>query len=237
MADKGQEKERDGLAAEYALGTLSTAERTEAERLLRTDPGFARSVAAWEQRLYPLADATGDAEAPPDALGEIEARLDTLEPDAEARIAVLERRTRYWRRMAIGFGAVAASIFAIVALNEYAAQPRESFVAVLEGEDAPAFVAAVNLAERTISVIRIEGSQPAPAGSSLELWAIGGGRAAPESLGLIGDEARLSARTLAQSDPGGTTFAISVEPEGGSPTGQPTGPVVYTGRLVPLPEH
>jgi anti-sigma-K factor RskA len=30
-----------------------------------------------------------------------------------------------------------------------------------------------------------------------------------------------------------TIFAISIEPKGGSPTGVPTGPIVYTGRLIP----
>jgi anti-sigma-K factor RskA len=28
------------------------------------------------------------------------------------------------------------------------------------------------------------------------------------------------------------TFAVTVEPAGGSPTGGPTGPVVYTGELI-----
>ena len=28
------------------------------------------------------------------------------------------------------------------------------------------------------------------------------------------------------------TFAVSLEPEGGSPTGQPTGPVVFSGKLI-----
>jgi anti-sigma-K factor RskA len=29
-----------------------------------------------------------------------------------------------------------------------------------------------------------------------------------------------------------TLFAVSLEPEGGSPTGQATGPVMFTGKLV-----
>ena len=29
------------------------------------------------------------------------------------------------------------------------------------------------------------------------------------------------------------TFAVSLEPEGGSPTGAPTGPVVFAGKLIP----
>jgi anti-sigma-K factor RskA len=30
------------------------------------------------------------------------------------------------------------------------------------------------------------------------------------------------------------TLAVSLEPEGGSPTGQPTGPVLYQGQLASL---
>jgi anti-sigma-K factor RskA len=33
---------------------------------------------------------------------------------------------------------------------------------------------------------------------------------------------------------GDTVFAVSLEPRGGSPTGQPTGPVLWTGKLVPV---
>ena len=43
--------DRDLLAAEYVLGSLEGEERREAEQLLAADPTFARSVAAWQQRL------------------------------------------------------------------------------------------------------------------------------------------------------------------------------------------
>jgi len=50
--------DRDLLAAEYVLGSLEGEERGDADRLLMTDPSFARSVAAWQQRLTPLAAYT-----------------------------------------------------------------------------------------------------------------------------------------------------------------------------------
>jgi anti-sigma-K factor RskA len=43
--------------------------------------------------------------------------------------------------------------------------------------------------------------------------------------------------SLSQSDLKGSAFAVSVEPRGGSPTGSPTGPVVYTGTLIPVPDR
>jgi anti-sigma-K factor RskA len=68
----------------------------------------------------------------------------------------------------------------------------------------------------------------------LELWSVPP-QGAPRSLGLISAQGvtvlpreRLP-RTLLE---GGTeALAVSVEPPGGSPTGTPTGPVVYAGKL------
>ena len=78
---------------------------------------------------------------------------------------------------------------------------------------------------------------PRPAeGRSYELWALGAGRKAPESLGVINARAEIPAQLLGSLDSArlqDTVFAISDEPAGGSPTGQPTGPVLFTGKIVP----
>jgi len=50
----------DALAGEYVLGTLPDDERRAAEARYAADPGFRRSVSAWEMRLQPLADAAGE---------------------------------------------------------------------------------------------------------------------------------------------------------------------------------
>ena len=44
------------LAAAYALGTLAGPARRRFEQVLRTHPGAARAVAAWDRRLAPLAE-------------------------------------------------------------------------------------------------------------------------------------------------------------------------------------
>ncbi len=80
-------------------------------------------------------------------------------------------------------------------------------------------------------------SAPAlPSGKSFELWAVPGA-GAPMSLGLLsGDRVTvldLGGAARARLVPG-ALLAVSIEPAGGSPTGAPTGPVVYTGRLAPL---
>ena len=65
---------------------------------------------------------------------------------------------------------------------------------------------------------------------------MGGGRDKPQSLGVIDASFRIPASRLGQIDAkilGDTVFAVSLEPQGGSPTSQPTGPVMFTGKLVP----
>ena len=71
---------------------------------------------------------------------------------------------------------------------------------------------------------------------SLEMWVIpSDGK--PVSLGVVpagGDgEIRLSRAQKALIGES-ITLAISLEPEGGSPTGRPTGPVLYQGVLTAL---
>jgi anti-sigma-K factor RskA len=66
---------------------------------------------------------------------------------------------------------------------------------------------------------------------------VGAGQGKPKSLGLIRADGVTVLRPGAL--PGGLKgsgidhMAVSVEPAGGSPTGQPTGPVVFYGKLVP----
>ena len=70
----------------------------------------------------------------------------------------------------------------------------------------------------------------------MELWVIpSGGK--PHSLGLIDPERSVKVMVPPELRPHVTAdsiLAISVEPPGGSPTGQPTGPVIANGKLAAL---
>ena len=74
-----------------------------------------------------------------------------------------------------------------------------------------------------------------PPGKAYELWIIDPRLGAPRSLGVIGETTRaasLSAfdRAVVQD----ATYAVTVEPPGGSPTGKPSGPPVFVGKLIPV---
>ncbi len=220
----------EGLAGEYVLGTLDAHERRAAEARMAADRNFRAAVAEWEKRLQPLADAAGEAQPSPATFGRIAAAIDAapLTPPVSGNVIALRRSVRRWRMTTVLTAAAAAVLAIVVVLDRTAPTPQSQFVAVLTAEGAkPAFVATVDTAKGTISVRRV--ATAAPPDKSYELWSIEP-NAAPKSLGVV-ERANLS-RPLPVTPTGNATLAISLEPKGGSPTGAPTGPVVFSGVLV-----
>jgi anti-sigma-K factor RskA len=222
------------LAAEFALGTLPPAERAEAESLLVSNAEFAGMVTAWERRLIPLALALEPVEAPPRIRGAV---MKAIAGDAAGSETVVtwKRKASAWRLATVAASAVAASLAAFIAVGTPEGPLTEQrYVAVLQAEGpGPAFLASIDLANGSISVRTV--GAPSQPGKSYELWAVGGGRDKPQSLGVIDASFRIPASKLGKIDPAAlkdTLFAVSLEPEGGSPTSQPTGPVMFTGKLV-----
>jgi anti-sigma-K factor RskA len=226
----------DFAAAEYALGTLDASERaTLAARRLR-ESDLDEAIRAWEERLAPLAEATPEIEPPRDLLPAIEARIRGASRDAPRSGAIvdLERSIRRWRAMAI-----AASLFAgVLALGFVAREssrrsaPHE-YVAILQKDAAsPAFAVTVNLDKQELTVRPV--AAQAPPGKAYELWLIDS-KLGARSLGVIGNTphgASLSA--YAPAVVADATYAVTVEPPGGSPTGQPSGAPVFVGKLIPV---
>jgi anti-sigma-K factor RskA len=114
-----------------------------------------------------------------------------------------------------------------------APRPAE-FVAVLQNDAAsPAFLLTFNF-ERRVMTVRTVGAEK-QIGKSYELWLVSDKFPAPRSLGLVGREEFATRAAIADFDQvtiNNATYAISLEPEGGSPTGVPTGPVLYKGKLL-----
>jgi anti-sigma-K factor RskA len=227
-------EDREGLAAEFVLGTLTEGERRDAEAVMQSDAAFRADVEAWEQRLSPLALALEPAEVP-DYMRE---RVLKAVPDEKPAVITnvdFPARARRWRTIAIAGWAMAAAAAGFVLIGTLPSPPPAGrFVAVLQTEGpGPAFIASVDVARGTISVRAV--TAEVPEAKSYELWALGAGRDKPQSLGVIDAGFRIPATRLGKVDSaalGQTVFAVSLEPQGGSPTGQPTGPVLFTGKLV-----
>jgi anti-sigma-K factor RskA len=229
----------DLSAAEFALGTLDAGERAAlAARRLR-EPDLDAAIQAWEGRLAPLAESVPALEPPRDFLGDIEARIAAADrtrgenPD----IVDLTRRLRRWHIGALAASALAAALAIGVGLRESmrVATPHE-FVAVLQkSADEPAFVVTVNLDTRDLTVRPV--AAPPQAGKAYELWIIDNDKlGAPRSLGLIDAAAPTVNPSLNRFDRAvveSATYAVTVEPPGGSPNGKPSGAPVFVGKLFP----
>ena len=226
----------DFAAAEYALGTLDASERaTLAARRLR-EPELDEAIRGWEARLAPLAEAAPEIEPPGDLLPQIEARIRgaLAEGPGGGAIVVLERSVRRWRAAAIAASLVAALLaIGFVALETSRGSVPREYVAILQKDAAsPAFEVTVNLDKQELTVRPV--AARAPPGKAYELWIIDA-KLGARSLGVVGDRSR--AASLSAYDPAvvqNATFAVTVEPPGGSPTGQPSGAPVFVGKLIPV---
>jgi anti-sigma-K factor RskA len=108
------------------------------------------------------------------------------------------------------------------------------YVAVLQQDgSSPAFILTVDAATKNFTVRKV-GASPEP-GKSFELWLISDKLPQPRSLGVIGGS-DFTARPVLSSYDANTinaaTYAVTVEPAGGSPSGLPTSAPIYTGKLI-----
>ena len=233
--------EIDIQAAEYVLGTLSAEERAAFEIVLAESGEARRAVAEWQMRLVPLSAAVQEVTPPSAVWDEIESALPQVSRDAgvignigfdTAILSVMLRRSRNrWRNAACLAGALAAGLTLFVLDRDILrrAEPQASYVAVVNrGGDQPALIIRVDLKSQNVFVRPV--ATEVPPGRSLELWYIGQGKT-PKSMGLV-DKTPLKTALPSDATVEKANFAVTIEPEGGSPTGGPTGPIVYSGQLI-----
>ncbi len=224
------------LAGEYVLGTLPRDEAVRVEAEADRDSVLAGAIADWERRLAPLLFSVA-AVAPPTVLWPRIAATAFAGADRRSRPGTARDRPRsllrslpVWRGVAAG-GLLAAAVSGIALL---ARPPAPVPVAVLAplGAARPAFVLEA-ARDGSLLVVPIQPA-PVPAGRDLELWSLAEGAKLPHPLGVLpaGRMLRLAADRLPA---GPAQILVSLEPEGGSPTGLPTGPVLY-GAAIGRPE-
>lgn len=236
MAGETQE-ERDGLAAEFVLGTLTEKEDADASFRIRTDPDFKQAVEAWSRELAPLLTEATPVE-PPSGLEEEIFRRIAERRNAPDGVIGLQRLLRRWQRFSLASAAIAAVLVVLLfgTLPRQIGAPAETsrYVAVLQADgQVPGFIVSIDLQRGEISAQRA-GAQPI-SGKSFELWAMGGSGEKPQSLGLVDEVLKIPATRLVglnEKNLESTMLAVSLEPEGGSPAGEPTGPIMFSGKLI-----
>ena len=228
------------LAAEYVLGVLSAEERRKVETRMAEEASFAREVAGWEERLGGMASYVPPATPPAQTWLRIEASLGGPVASAAAQPGTsIWQSLAFWRAVSVGTSTLAAACVAgliYIGTLPPTQAPRAPLLATLTGlkTNQPNFVAAISA--DGVSLTIVPAALLTTDKRSMELWLIPqGGK--PASLGLIaaGQPVRLNVPPeLLQHVGRGATLAVSLEPPGGSPTGQPTGEVIAHGNLTNL---
>jgi anti-sigma-K factor RskA len=233
------DREMDGtgddlLAGEYVLGVLSLEDRQHVERRLRQDQAFAATVAGWENHLSSLNEAYQEVAPPAGLYARIEARLfpATALTAGQSRPG-LWNSLLLWRGLAFGCAAAFAVYLAADQGWFRFGAPAAPLVAELSGqqEGSLTLLARYDAATGRLQVAPISAG-PAQQ-HSLELWLVPGGADPAISLGVLpqtGEGAVEIPQQLRSRLGEGVTFAVSLEPLGGSPDGKPTGPVVAAGQ-------
>jgi anti-sigma-K factor RskA len=190
-------------------------------------------VRTWEGRLMPLALGLPPITPSQDVWEKIEARIrvaDASRPDTTRRAAP----RRALRALA------AVLVLCVIFVGGYVAwrmteSLRLQTVATIKGAQGPvAWSIELDARHERLRAVALAGAVAQP-GHSFELWALPPGKGAPVSLGLLPDAGQLE-RTLSDAQrtalASAAQVAVSLEPSGGSPTGAPTGPVLFVAALT-----
>ncbi|MDB5715947.1 MAG: hypothetical protein JWO15_3344 [Sphingomonadales bacterium] len=217
----------DILAAEFALGLLDPAESEAVLRRTQSDAVLSLRIAWWRDQLAPLVT---EVEIVPPA--HLWAKIVTGLPVNDNIPLAMKR----WRALAVGATGIAAALALYIGSRQPTPIPAPTepapMVATLSGDKNPAVVT-VSYDGNSGRMMIAPNALSAEKGDA-ELWIIPeDGK--PRSMGVIdvaaprGHSVAMERRSLVHP---GATFAISMEPKGGSPTGLPTGLVIATGKIV-----
>ncbi|MWD30275.1 hypothetical protein E0K89_022695 [Aquicoccus sp. SCR17] len=219
-----EEEDRDDrvLAGEYALGLLRPDEARAFEARLAGEPALRALYAGWAEDFVALTDDIPGTAPSPRVWRSVEAEL----------FPATRPRRRLVGLLGYLLGGVAAALVAFLVMTQLELnEPAPSLRAEIAAEDQSLVIRAAYLARSNELVVDREQGGARP-GRALELWLIEGDNP-PVSLGVLSD----TEATVLQVDaavaaalPGGV-LAVSDEPPGGSPTGQPTGDVLATGQV------
>ena len=250
--------DRSVAAGEYVLGTLQAEDRAAFDRALVGDPALQAEVYAWQDRLVGLTQRVDAVEPDPRWWSQIEGRLlpasataplpaaasaaatAAATASATARSAASAndpqwRRLRLWQTVS-GLAIAASLLLAtlLVARMPAGTEPAR-YLAVLQAPDNSAgWVVEASVGGR-LRLVPIGTPAAVPAGKALQFWTKAKSAAGPTSLGLIrpGEITDLPATRLPTLE-ADQLFELTLEPEGGSPIGRPTGPVLFIGRTLQL---
>lgn len=216
---------RRALAADYVIGLMPSTARRRFESLLLDDQNLRSEVAQWQESLADLTTSFEAQQVPERVWHKIVARIDPQQLHVPAK-----RPFWNWLRItAVACSLVVAGILGVI-YNRDTATFNATLVAT---NQQPALTVKAYDGYLNVEPLAVASVEP---GRSLELWTIPAD-GVPVSLGVIPDNGKgrvklsESQRKLIGTQ---STLAITLEPQGGSPSGKPTGPILYQGKLASL---
>ncbi len=234
--DLTPQEENSALAAEYTLRLLSPEEERAFETHLAQDPQLEAEVAQWVHHFAPLADEIAEMRPPKTAKAKLMTDLFGEVTQGQTAPSSIWSRLGLWQGLTLAATA-AAAILAVMLVTGPAPQTPATgplYVSELSAQDDSLRVLAVY--DGSTGGLRLTGTDgTAATGRDFELWAIIGDNA-PVSLGVLTDDGtgNIILPPELQSTVGGMVLAISDEPDGGSPTGAPTGAVLAVGEMTDI---
>jgi anti-sigma-K factor RskA len=230
--DIGERQDEGALVGEFALGLLDADEHARMAARIAADPALRAELRMWRLRLAALDGDYAEQQAPRAALLRAEARL-----FRQPRPPGLWNRLSFWRSLAAGGVAVAVAAIGFNLMQPAQLDPEElafQLVAAIEAQEGSgvSFVALYDPATGMLRLTSLSG-EPMP-DRDFELWAIHDTQP-PVSMGVVPMDARAEIE-MPDDMPftERTVLAVSIEPRGGSPTGEPTGPVVAMGKATAI---
>jgi anti-sigma-K factor RskA len=214
---------RRALAADYAIGLMSAAARRRFEQLLLDDAALRAELAQWQETLLSLTESLPEHPVPDRVWQGITARIDP-------QVLHVPQKRPFWNWLRLT--AAVCSLAVLVFLGSLYNRDDARYRATLLSADAqPALKVEAHADYLQVEPLTLAAVD---ADRSLELWAIpADGK--PISLGVIpaGGKGKVELSEAQKALIGKPiALAVSLEPKGGSPTGQPTGPVLYQGALT-----
>jgi anti-sigma-K factor RskA len=222
------------LAGEYVLGLMDNLQMRQVEAQAAEDSSLAGEIAFWEDRLAPLTSLVSPVQPPP----VLWSRLALATGISGAMGVTAPRRRIAGSRAWQGATAAALAIAACFAYLAFLPRPGNpdlnggQFIAALGPMTGGVPYVAETRTDGSIAITHLAGGRPAASGRDFQLWALPRGATRPVSLGVLpagGTVVRPTDRPLADEQ-----LLVSDEPAGGSPTGLPTGTVLWGGTLTPV---
>tara|TARA_B100000700_G_scaffold325724_1_gene435253 strand:+ start:623 stop:1303 length:681 start_codon:yes stop_codon:yes gene_type:complete len=216
----------EGLAQRYVTGLMRGQARARFRSLVSEYPRIAQQVTLWEQHLNGLADQLKPMQPQPKVWQNIQQRLFTPTRTSNP----------FWRIFG-GLAAVTAAVLLIVVIQlqtQIPEVPAVDRIALIKDEQ-QLTLWVLNVKPDSIKVTP-QPNVEARNDKDYELWMLPKDGSAPVSLGLLPESSTAKALDppaefqLAQVG----ALAVSLEPTGGSTTGAPTGPVLYTTDIITL---